>query len=70
MKYHVISTSRTGHGAVFTNLKDPKGYKKERPISTYSVFDQMPSKITDRFRTSKRLGDESSPSLYKVYSSG
>jgi ribonuclease HI len=45
MKYHTISTSKTGHGAVFTNLKDAESYQKGHPGSMYSVFDQMPARI-------------------------
>lgn len=45
MKYHVVSTSKTGHGAVFTNLKDAKEYMKQHSGSTYTVFDRMPIKI-------------------------
>lgn len=45
MKYHVISTSNSGHGAVFTNLKDAQVYMKTKPESVYSVFDQMPNRI-------------------------
>ncbi len=56
MKFHVISTSRTGHGAVFTNLKDAKGYQKERPGSTYSVFNRMPAKIPPIKTAEKKPG--------------
>jgi ribonuclease HI len=45
MKYHIVSTSRTGHGAIFTNLKEAKDYIRAHPGSTYSVFDQMPGQI-------------------------
>ena len=45
MKYHIVSTSRTGHGAIFTNLKEAGDYIKAHPGSTYSVFDQIPGQI-------------------------
>ena len=45
MKYHTVSTSRSGHGAIFTNARDAKEYQKSHPGSAYQVFDRMPGKI-------------------------
>ncbi|WP_022665320.1 ribonuclease HI [Desulfospira joergensenii] len=45
MKYHIVSTSKTGHGAVFTNLKEALEYQKAHPGSIYHPFDRMPAKI-------------------------
>ncbi len=45
MKYHTISTSKTGHGAIFTNSKEAKAYQANHPGSVYQVFSAMPSKI-------------------------
>lgn len=45
MKYHTVSTSKSGHGAIFTNAKDAKEYQKNHPESVYNVFDTMPSRI-------------------------
>jgi len=45
MKYHVVSTSRTGHGAIFTNAGDAKSYRKLHPGSAYKIFDRIPIRI-------------------------
>lgn len=45
MKYHTISTSKSGHGAIFTNLKEAKAYQRNHEGSVYRVFDKMPPKI-------------------------
>ncbi len=45
MKYHIISTSKSGHGAVFTNQKEAKEYQTNHSGSVYQVFDQLPAKI-------------------------
>jgi ribonuclease HI len=45
MNYHIISTSKSGHGAIFTNAKDAKEYQTNHPGSVYQVLDKMPSKI-------------------------
>ncbi len=45
MKYHVISTSKSGHGAIFTNGREAADYMKQHPDSTYTVFDKIPIKI-------------------------
>ncbi len=46
MKYHIISTSKSGHGAVFTNAKEAKEYQTNHPGSVYQVFDRLPAKIS------------------------
>ncbi len=45
MKYHIVSTSKTGHGAIFTNGKEAKNYQKDHSGSIYSVFAQIPTRI-------------------------
>lgn len=46
MNYHIISTSRAGHGAVFTNEKEARIYQKNHPGSTYRcVRERLPSRI-------------------------
>ncbi len=45
MKYHVVSTSKTGHGAIFTNGKEAKEYQSNHPGSVYKAFDNIPFKI-------------------------
>jgi ribonuclease HI len=45
MKYHVISTSKSGHGAIFTNGKEAQTYLKIHPDAVYEVFDKMPDRI-------------------------
>ncbi len=45
MKYHIISTSKSGHGAIFTNAKEAKEYQTNHPESVYQVFDRLPAKI-------------------------
>ncbi len=45
MKYHIISTSRSGHGAIFTNGKEAQAYLKLHPKAVYTVLDRMPDKI-------------------------
>ena len=45
MKYHAVSTSRAGHGAIFTNIKDAREYQKTHPGSVYQVLDHLPAKI-------------------------
>ncbi len=45
MKYHVISTSKSGHGAIFTNGKEAKEYMSNYSDSIYTVFDNIPIKI-------------------------
>ena len=45
MKYHTISTSKTGHGAIFTNAREAKEYQSNHPGSVYQVFDAIPLKI-------------------------
>ena len=45
MRYHIISTSKAGHGAVFTNLKDAEKFRQTHPGSSYTVLDRMPDRI-------------------------
>ena len=45
MKYHIVSTSKTGHGAIFTNGREAKNYQKDHSGSIYSVFAQLPTRI-------------------------
>jgi ribonuclease HI len=45
MNYHIISTSKSGHGAIFTNAKEAKEYHVNHPGSVYQVFDRLPAKI-------------------------
>lgn len=45
MKYHVISISNDGHGAIFTNAKEAKEYQKKHPDSTCRVTGRLPSAI-------------------------
>ncbi len=45
MKYHTISTSKSGHGAIFTNLKEAGEYQANHSKSVYHVFDKLPLKI-------------------------
>lgn len=45
MKYHIISTSKTGDGAIFTDCKEAKEYQKNYPGSVYKVSDGLPAKI-------------------------
>lgn len=45
MKYHTVSTSKSGHGAIFTNLKEAKKYQTKHPDSVYQVSDRLPAKI-------------------------
>ena len=45
MKYHTVSISKSGHGAIFTNAGDAKAYQKNHPGSAYQVFDRLPAKI-------------------------
>jgi ribonuclease HI len=46
MKYHIISTSKSGHGAIFTNQKEAKDYQTNHPGSVYQVLaDRLPAKI-------------------------
>jgi len=66
MKYHIISTSKSGgYGAIFTNAKEAKEYQTNHPGSAYQVFDRLPSKIlpigkTHQEKTSKTPKDPSS----------
>lgn len=45
MKYHVVSTSRAGHGAIFTNKKEAEAYQKAHPRSVCRVFEELPAGI-------------------------
>lgn len=46
MKYHIISTSKSGgYGAIFTNAKEAGEYQATHPGSVYQVFDRLPTKI-------------------------
>jgi len=45
MKYHTVSTSKSGHGAIFTNSQDAREYHRNHPGSIYQVFDRMPPRI-------------------------
>ncbi|MCG8642606.1 MAG: ribonuclease HI [Desulfobacterales bacterium] len=45
MKYHIISTSGSGHGAIFTNAEEAREYQKKHPESVYRVLDRIPAKI-------------------------
>lgn len=51
MKYHIISTSKSGHGAIFTNVKEAKEYQTNHSGSVYQVFDHLPSKIPPMGKT-------------------
>ncbi len=48
LKYHIVSTSTKGHGAIFTNLKDAQDYMKKKPGAAYAVSDQMPERIAPK----------------------
>lgn len=46
MRYHTISTSKSGgYGAIFTNAKEAKEYQANHTESVYQVFDRIPAKI-------------------------
>ena len=53
MKYHVISTSKSGHGAIFTNGSEAKEYMSKHPGSTSTVFDNIPIKIPNEHKSIK-----------------
>ena len=63
MKYYVISTSKSGHGAVFTNAKEAKEYQKNHEGSAYQVFDTMPPKIPPIGETQEKPEATSKKSL-------
>lgn len=67
MKYHIISTSKTGHGAIFTNLKAAEKYQKEHPGSSYFVSERIPARIPPI----KKTGEKSAlPDVNKTVSKG
>lgn len=55
MKYHIISTSKSGHGAIFTNVKEAKEYQTNHSGSVYQVFDRLPSKIPPIGKTQQEI---------------
>lgn len=65
MKYHIVSTSNSGHGAIFTNKTDAMDYMKQRPGSSYTVSDALPDRIP-----SKKGGAEQKKSKAAVTGTG
>jgi ribonuclease HI len=74
MKYYAISTSKSGHGAIFTNSKEAKAYLKTHPDSAYTVFDRMPVRIpsirTETKESVKSINEGLSDPKVTIYTDG
>lgn len=68
MKYHIVSTSKSGHGAIFTSQKEANDYMKKRPISTYTWMTDLPSRIPpmtpEEPTKTKSINDSSDITIY------